>query len=142
MTLGKRVIAPVAAIAALVAPAAGLTAASAHATASAAHHARAVAAPKRETLRLTADPHGKMAFNTKRLTARAGIVTLSMHNPKSSGLRHGIAIKGNGVKKSGAVVAPGGTSTVTVQLKRGTYEFYCPVPGHAQAGMKGTLTVR
>jgi uncharacterized cupredoxin-like copper-binding protein len=29
-----------------------------------------------------------------------------------------------------------------VNLKPGTYEFYCPVPGHEQAGMKGTLTVQ
>jgi uncharacterized cupredoxin-like copper-binding protein len=30
---------------------------------------------------------------------------------------------------------------VTANLKPGTYEFYCSVPGHEQAGMKGTLTV-
>jgi uncharacterized cupredoxin-like copper-binding protein len=30
---------------------------------------------------------------------------------------------------------------VTVDLKAGKYEFYCPVDGHKQAGMKGTLTV-
>jgi hypothetical protein len=26
--------------------------------------------------------------------------------------------------------------------KKGPYEFYCSVPGHEQAGMKGTLTVK
>jgi len=31
---------------------------------------------------------------------------------------------------------------VTVTLKPGTYQFYCPVPGHKAAGMKGTLTVQ
>jgi uncharacterized cupredoxin-like copper-binding protein len=38
-------------------------------------------------------------------------------------------------------VAKGGKSTVTVDLKPGKYTFYCPVPGHRQAGMQGTLTV-
>jgi uncharacterized cupredoxin-like copper-binding protein len=33
-------------------------------------------------------------------------------------------------------------STFTADLKAGTYIFYCQVPGHEQAGMKGTLTVK
>jgi azurin len=91
------------------------------------------------TLRLTADPHGALRFNTKRLTARAGKVQIVLTNPSSSGMPHGIAIRGHG---SGRVVGPGRTSTVTATLKRGTYTFLCPVPGHAQGGMTGTLTVR
>jgi uncharacterized cupredoxin-like copper-binding protein len=31
---------------------------------------------------------------------------------------------------------------VTVDLKPGKYEFYCPVDSHKQAGMTGTLTVQ
>jgi uncharacterized cupredoxin-like copper-binding protein len=31
---------------------------------------------------------------------------------------------------------------VTAKLKKGTYVFYCSVPGHEQAGMKGKLIVR
>ena len=38
-------------------------------------------------------------------------------------------------------MSDGGTSKVTADLKPGKYEFYCSVPGHEQAGMKGTLTV-
>ena len=38
-------------------------------------------------------------------------------------------------------MSPGSTSTVTATLKKGTYTYYCPVPGHKQAGMVGTLTV-
>jgi len=35
----------------------------------------------------------------------------------------------------------GGSKTLTLNLKPGTYTFYCSVPGHRQAGMEGTLTV-
>ena len=65
-----------------------------------------------------------------------------MANPSSAGMDHGIAIEGNGVDSDGPIVAPGKTSSVTVSLKKGTYTYYCPVPGHKQAGMKGTLTVQ
>ena len=93
------------------------------------------------TVKLSADPSGALAFDTKTLTAKAGKVTLDMTNPGGSGLPHAIAVEGNGVDKDGATVQPGGSSKVTVTLKPGTYQFYCPVPGHKAAGMEGTLTV-
>ena len=93
------------------------------------------------TVSLTADPGGALKFNTTTLTAKAGKVTVLMRNPSGSGLPHGIAVQGNGVDKDGPTVQPGGTSTDTLTLKPGTYTFYCPVPGHTAAGMKGTLTV-
>jgi uncharacterized cupredoxin-like copper-binding protein len=65
-----------------------------------------------------------------------------MTNPSSSGSPHGIAISGKNVSKKGKIVNPGKTTSVTVTLKRGKYTFYCPVPGHRQLGMKGTLTVK
>ena len=82
---------------------------------------------------------GQLAFNTKKLKAKAGSVTLSMSNPST--FPHGIAVEGNGVDKDGQIVQHGGTSSVTVKLKPGTYTFYCPVHGHRQAGMVGKLTV-
>jgi uncharacterized cupredoxin-like copper-binding protein len=91
------------------------------------------------TLKLSADPGGALRFTKSRLTAKAGKIKLVLANPSSSGMPHGIAIQGHG---SGKVVQPGGTSTLTTTLKRGTYTFICPVPGHAAAGMKGTLTVK
>jgi uncharacterized cupredoxin-like copper-binding protein len=42
----------------------------------------------------------------------------------------------------GNTVSKGGVSTVSANLKPGKYEFYCPVDGHKQAGMKGTLTIK
>ena len=94
-----------------------------------------------QVLTLSADPGGQLRFTKSTLKAKPGKVTLKMANPMSAGMAHGIAVKGNGVDSDGQTVAPGQTSTVTVTLKKGTYEFYCPVPGHEQAGMKATLTV-
>jgi uncharacterized cupredoxin-like copper-binding protein len=88
---------------------------------------------------LSADPTGALKFNKSSATVKAGKVTLTMSNP--SPISHGVAVQGAGVDKSGQIVAHGGTSTVTVTLKPGKYTFFCPVPGHRQAGMQGTLTV-
>ncbi|HET9301820.1 MAG TPA: cupredoxin domain-containing protein, partial [Propionibacteriaceae bacterium] len=38
-------------------------------------------------------------------------------------------------------IAPGATEETVINAPAGTYEFYCNVPGHKQAGMVGTLTV-
>ncbi|MFL5941360.1 MAG: plastocyanin/azurin family copper-binding protein [Gaiellaceae bacterium] len=35
----------------------------------------------------------------------------------------------------------GESKTLTVDLKPGTYDLYCSVPGHKQAGMDLKLTV-
>jgi len=39
-------------------------------------------------------------------------------------------------------LAAGASADVTVNLPAGTYRYYCSLPGHAQAGMVGTLTVQ
>jgi uncharacterized cupredoxin-like copper-binding protein len=39
-------------------------------------------------------------------------------------------------------IIPKGTATTSFNLKPGTYTFFCQVPGHRQAGMQGTLTVK
>ena len=36
----------------------------------------------------------------------------------------------------------GGSTQVTINAPAGTYEYYCNVPGHAAAGMVGSLTVQ
>jgi uncharacterized cupredoxin-like copper-binding protein len=94
-----------------------------------------------KTLKLEADGDGGLYFEQRKLKAKAGAVSLVMENPSGSGKPHGIAIEGNGVDKDGQIVQPGSKSTLTITLKPGTYEYYCPVPGHKAAGMKGKLTV-
>jgi plastocyanin len=91
-------------------------------------------------LKLSADPSGSFKFDKTALSAKAGKVTITMDNPSST--MHGIAVKGSGVSQIGPTVGQGATSTVSATLKPGTYEFYCPVPGHEAGGMKGTLTVK
>ena len=91
------------------------------------------------TLKISA-AKASLAYNKKVLTAKPGKVTIVMSNP--SFLSHDIAIKGKGVTVKGKVVGKGGTSRVTANLKPGTYTFYCTVPGHEAAGMKGKLVVK
>jgi uncharacterized cupredoxin-like copper-binding protein len=95
-----------------------------------------------KTLHLSADAKGKLKFNKSKLTVTHGRVSLVMKNPSGSGKPHAVAVEGKGVDKDGKTVSPGGTSKVTVTLKKGTYEFYCPVDGHKAAGMEGKLVVK
>lgn len=91
------------------------------------------------TLKISVPEGMAMKYSTTSLKAKAGRVTIVMKN--LSILPHDVAIKGNGVNAKGKLVGKGGTSTVTATLRRGRYVFYCTVPGHAAAGMKGTLIV-
>ncbi len=98
------------------------------------------AVEKNGVLQIDADPNGLLKFLAPSASAKAGSVTLRMKN--ASSVPHDIAVKGAGVAEVGPVVSNGGTSKVTVNLKPGTYTFYCSVDGHEAAGMKGTLTVK
>jgi mono/diheme cytochrome c family protein len=96
-------------------------------------------AEKNGTLTIPADPTGALAFASDKATAKPGPAKLVM--PNKSPIQHNIALKG-GVTGSGPIVGSGGTSSFSVNLKPGTYEFFCAVPGHEPGGMKGTLTVK
>jgi plastocyanin len=93
------------------------------------------------TIKFEADPNGELAYTTTEASAKAGKVTVDFNNPQS--LTHDVAIEDSGGKEVGKteLIGEGETST-TVDLKPGTYTFYCTVPGHREAGMEGTLTVK
>jgi plastocyanin len=91
------------------------------------------------TLKLAANPAGQLAYTTKSLSAKAGKVTIDFSN--ASPVEHDVAIAQGSTVAGQTPVFTGGTKTLTVTLKPGTYNFYCTVPGHRQAGMEGTLTV-
>jgi uncharacterized cupredoxin-like copper-binding protein len=99
-------------------------------------------ASARGALKISAVESNGLSFDKKSLTAKAGKVTITMDNPSGNSQMHAVAIEGNGTDEDGQTAQPGGTSTVALTLKPGQYTFYCPVPGHRQAGMEGTLTVQ
>lgn len=91
------------------------------------------------TLQLAADPSGKIAYDKKALSAKAGKSTLQFEN--ASQVPHAVELEGNGVEKETKTIQ-GGKASLALNLKPGTYEFYCPVDSHKQQGMKGVLTVK
>ena len=90
-------------------------------------------------LQLAANPEGQLKYNTKQLTAKAGLVTITMAN--MSPLEHDVTVARGSTVLGATPKFKGGSKTLTLNLKPGTYTFYCSVPGHRQAGMEGTLTV-
>lgn len=93
------------------------------------------------TLEIPADETGGLAFASTRAQAEAGQLELTMPNPSS--VQHNIALadEGGEVIEEGAVVGEGGVSEVSAAVQPGTYQFVCTVPGHADGGMVGELTV-
>jgi len=93
------------------------------------------------TLEFEADPNGEIAYTTTKASSQAGNVTVDFKNPQS--LTHDVAIEDSSGKEIGKteLIGEGETST-SVDLKPGSYTFYCTVPGHREAGMEGTLTVK
>jgi plastocyanin len=83
----------------------------------------------------------QLAFTANQETAKAGKVTVDFTN--NSALQHDVVLTDSQNKIVGQTPAfQGGTKGFTATLTRGTYTYYCSVPGHRQAGMQGTLTVK
>lgn len=92
-------------------------------------------------LSLEANPEGELKYNKTSLTAKAGKVSIDFTNKAS--LPHNVTIESSSGTQVGATPTfQGGSKTLSVTLKPGTYKFFCSVPGHRQAGMEGTLTVQ
>ncbi len=92
------------------------------------------------TLQLEADPT-QLAYDTTELSSKPGKVTIDFTNPAT--LEHDVAIEAEGGEEiaTSALIGKGKTS-VSAELAPGTYTFFCTVPGHREAGMEGTLTVK
>jgi plastocyanin len=96
-------------------------------------------AAKDGKLEIPADPTGQLAYVSTKATAPPGKLVIESKNDAS--IPHDIAIKEKGINADGDDVQDGGVSRITVDVKPGTYTYFCTVPGHLEGGMKGTLTV-
>ena len=93
------------------------------------------------TIEFEADPGNQLAYTTDEATAEAGKETISFTNPQA--VPHDVAIEDSGGKELGQTeTITEGSSSTTIDLKPGEYTFFCTVPGHREAGMEGTLTVK
>jgi uncharacterized cupredoxin-like copper-binding protein len=73
-------------------------------------------------------------------TLSPGTYTFDLTNKGQVG--HDLVFNGPGVDNDKTpVIGPGKTAKLTVDLKNGTYDVYCSVPGHKQAGMDVKLKV-
>jgi len=77
------------------------------------------------------------AYSPRELVARAGEIRIDMTNGDL--FWHTFTIDALGVDLR---VPLDGRRSVTFTAAPGTYEYHCQIPGHTQAGMTGTLTVR
>jgi len=79
-----------------------------------------------------------IAFQPNALTIPANTdVTISL--PNTGATAHNFSIDQLNISVD---VQPGQTGSVTINAPAGSYQFYCNVPGHKEAGMVGTLTVQ
>jgi plastocyanin len=93
------------------------------------------------TVDISTPSGSELAFDQKDVTAKAGSVTIDFDNKQS--LQHDVKVEdSSGQELGGTDLVSSGTATATVNLQPGSYTFFCSVPGHREAGMEGTLTVK
>jgi plastocyanin len=93
------------------------------------------------TVTIEADPSGALAFTQTKVDAPAGSDTIEFSNSSSTG--HNVEIEdSSGEDVAGTDTITDGKTSTTADLQPGTYTFYCGVPGHRDAGMEGTITVK
>jgi len=71
---------------------------------------------------------------------KTGTVQIKIANDGK--VAHALEVEGPGGEAKSDTIAPGKTGTLDVDLsKSGTYEWYCPIDGHKDKGMKGEIKV-
>jgi plastocyanin len=117
-------------------------------TATTAAPAKTTAAPAKTTaaapaattsVSLAAEPGGLLKYNKTTLHAKAGTIAIAFTN--MAPVEHNVTVAQSSSVVGATPTFSGGSRTLTLTLKPGTYTFYCSVPGHRQAGMEGKLIV-
>jgi plastocyanin len=82
-----------------------------------------------------------LAFDQSDVSAKSGTVTIDFDNKQA--VPHDVTVEDSSGEELGATdLISSSTTTTTVDLQPGSYTFFCSVPGHREAGMEGTLTVK
>jgi uncharacterized cupredoxin-like copper-binding protein len=87
----------------------------------------------------------EFAFKLTPDDVRPGVVIFRLRNDGQIG--HDLAIEGPGVEEAAGgeaktpVIDAGQTADLELSLEEGTYDLYCSVPGHRDAGMELELEV-
>ena len=73
--------------------------------------------------------------------SKSGVIAFNVTNHGT--VAHSLEIEGteSGDAELSQDLQPGQSATLTVTLKPGKYEWYCPVDGHKAMGMRGEITV-
>ncbi len=83
----------------------------------------------------------ELKFDTTELSSKPGKVRIEFDNP--SAIPHNVKVENeSGEVLGGTETIASGEESATVDLKPGTYTFFCSIPGHRQAGMEGKLVVK
>jgi plastocyanin len=91
-------------------------------------------------LNLSADQSGRLSYDNKQATVRAGRLTIRLVN--ESPVPHNITIAKGAQVLSHTKTITGGSTTTTAKLAPGDYVFNCSLDAHRAAGMQGTRTVK
>lgn len=90
---------------------------------------------------IKADPNGNLEYETGDLQTKAGAVEIMFTNPASLG--HDVLIENEAGETVGGTEVISEQSTVAdVELKPGTYTYFCDVANHRSEGMEQKLTVK
>lgn len=74
-------------------------------------------------------------------TLHPGAYTFQVHNKGT--MSHNLTIEGPGVSdQASPTMPPGDSGQVSVNLKAGTYQFFCSVDAHRDQGMQVTVQVK
>lgn len=98
----------------------------------------ATSAPAAQTVTFT---ETEFKIDTASTNLKAGSYTFDVENKGQ--FTHDLHIATPDGSEIGAtsVIQPGGSATLQVTLKAGTYTIWCAVDSHRARGMQGTLTV-
>ena len=93
-----------------------------------------------QTVKVVAAPGGKFAFAPSSLPLKTGLATIEV---TAGAPGHNFSLRGADTLFKPLELGAGGTVTKGVAFfsKAGPYVFFCAVPGHEAAGMKGDFNV-